>query len=331
MTVDGSAVRRAAALMILASALVAVTTLLAKALGRGIGTEGDGAAPMHALMIGAGRYVFAFIPLAAIGLWKRPSFKGTRLDLHFGRTLMGWGGGTSLFAASALMPLATATAISFLSPMIAMVLAILFLSERVGPWRWAAAGISLAGALILIRPGSEAFQPAALIALAAALMMGTETIFIKRLSGREPLLRILIVNNAMGTVLAVSAALFVWTSPTPLQWLMMAGVGVVMVTAQACFVSAMRLADASYVMPFFYATLVFAALYDAAIFREWPDALGFVGAAIVVAGAVILAWREARARKPITPPRPSVGIATASDPDAKNENAGDAQTHPRRQ
>jgi len=83
-----------------------------------------------------------------------------------------------MFAAASQMPLGEATAISFLSPIAAMVLAIPLLGEKVGPVRWSAAVISCIGALILIRPGMDAFQLAALIALAAAIFMGIEVIFI---------------------------------------------------------------------------------------------------------------------------------------------------------
>ena len=58
------------------------------------------------------------------------------------------------------------------------------------------------------------------------------------------------------------------------------------------FIQALRRGDASFVVPLFYATLVFAALYDLAVFGEVPTALSGMGAALIVAGAVVLAWRE---------------------------------------
>lgn len=287
-----SAPVRAALAMLAASALIAVTTLLAKALGQ----DGAGAA-LHPLQVSAGRFAFGFAALALIAAIRRPALAGTPLGLHAARTLAGWAGVTCMFAASARMPLADANAISFLSPVAAMVLAVVFLAERVGPWRWAAAGICLAGALVLIRPGSAAFQPAALLALAAALLMGVETILIKQLAGREPVLRLLLVNNAIGTVIAVAAVLAVWQPPTAPQWAMLVAIGLVTVSAQAFFIAAMRLAEASYAMPFFYATLVFAAACDAAVFGVLPDAAGLAGAGIIIAGALLLVWRESRTRR----------------------------------
>ena len=272
----------AAALITLATAFIAATTLLAKALG----TDTLGPA-LHPLQISQGRFAFAFIAVAATVAALRP-----HLRLHAGRTVFGWAGVTLMFAAAARIPLADATAISFLNPVVAMLLAIPFLGERIGPWRWGAAAVALAGVMILLRPTPAAFQPAALLALAAALAMGGEMIFIKKLAGRERPLQVLLVNNALGMMLASAAALAVWQMPTPAQWLALAALGVLMACAQICFINGMARADASFAMPFSYATLVFAALYDFLGFGARPDAITLLGATVILTGAAILAWRE---------------------------------------
>ena len=277
--------------MVLSCALIAAGTLLAKALGRGV----DGTA-LHPLQVSAGRFCFAFLTLVPFVAWLRPRFRGAAWSVHIGRSLCGWAGISCLFAAAAVMPLADATAISFLSPLVTMLLAMPLLGERVGPWRWAAAGIGLCGALILIRPGTESFQAAALIALAAAGFMGFEAILIKRLSNREPPIRILAVNNAIGATISATAAAFVWITPSTMQWLTLAGLGVTIVAGQALFIQAMRLAEASFVIPFFYATLVFAALYDLAVFGQVPAATSLLGAGLIVGAALLQAARERRKR-----------------------------------
>jgi drug/metabolite transporter (DMT)-like permease len=278
-------------MMVGASAIIAVTSLLAKALGRGV----EGSA-LHPFQVTAGRFGFAIALVLAVSLWLRPGFTGAAWPVHVGRTLCGWAGATCLFAAAAAMPLAEATAISFLSPLATMLLAIPLLGERVGPARWIAAAIALLGALLLIRPGTDAYQPVALIALASAAFIGMEAILVKQLSDREPPMRILLINNAMGAVIAAIAAAFVWIPPSPTQWGMLAALGMSMLGAQALFIQALRAADASYVVPFFYTTLVFAALYDMALFGDWPDPWSQLGIAVIVAGAMLLAWRERRLR-----------------------------------
>ncbi|MBO6601978.1 MAG: DMT family transporter [Roseicyclus sp.] len=283
---------RAVAFMLVATLFIAATTLLAKALG----TDALGP-PLHPLQISHGRFLFAFLAIAATVLALRPRLIRPDLKTHIGRTLCGWGGISLMFAAVAFIPLADATAISFLNPVFGMLLAIPLLGERVGPWRWLAAGIALAGMIVLMRPTPESFQPAALLALAAAALMGLELIFIKRLSNREGPLQILFVNNALGLLIASVAVLFVWAAPTPAQWGALVALGLAMACAQACFIHAMRRAEASFVTPFSYLTLVFAGLYDLIIFDVIPDAISLTGAAIIISGAALLAWREARFKR----------------------------------
>jgi drug/metabolite transporter (DMT)-like permease len=284
--------RRAALVMVVATAFIAGTTLLAKAIGTGaLG------APLHPLQISFGRFFFAWLVIVAFFAWRRPSLARPHYSLHFARTLCGWGGVTLMFAAVAWMPLSDATALSFLSPVITMLLAIPLLGERVGPWRWAAAAIALIGALILLRPGAGVVQLAGLLALGAAAVMGLESIFIKKLTRIEDTVPILLVNNTMGFAIAALAAAFVWAPPTAGQWGALAGIGCLMIAGQACFLLAMRLADASFVAPIFYLVLAFAAVYDFWIFGVRPDGISILGAAVLVAGAVLLAWREGRARR----------------------------------
>jgi drug/metabolite transporter (DMT)-like permease len=292
-------------MMVGASAIIAVTSLLAKALGRGVsGNE------LHPFQVTAGRFGFALTLLLVVSAWLRPRFAGAAWTVHVGRSVCGFAGATCLFAAAAAMPLAEATAISFLSPLATMVLAIPLLGERVGRVRWSAAAVAMIGALVLIRPGTDAYQPAALIALAAAAFMGMEMILIKRLSDREPPLRILVISNALGTLIAASAAAFVWIPPNPSQWAMLAALGISMLGAQVLFIEALRHAEASYVVPFFYTTLVFAALYDMALFGDQPDLWSQLGIAIILAGVMLLAWRERRRLVLQSPGHPQRGKPT---------------------
>ncbi|NSY38319.1 DMT family transporter [Leisingera sp. ANG59] len=283
----------AAALILAATTFIAGTTLMAKALG----TESLGA-PLHPLQISHGRFLFAFMAISTAVLILRPRFIRPHWGYHIGRTTFGWAGVTLMFASVAYIPLADATAITFLNPVFGMLLAIPLLGERVGPWRWGAALVAMIGAMILLRPTPASFQPAALLALGAAAVMGLELIFIKKLAGREGPLQVLWFNNLLGMMIASCAVLPVWQMPSPAQWAALAALGLLMACAQACFINGMARADASFVAPFSYATLVFAALYDFLGFGAVPDAISFLGACIILAGAAILAWREGRVRPP---------------------------------
>ena len=278
-------------LILTATAFIAGTMLLAKLIGTG--ALGD---PLHPLQISHGRFMFAFMTIGTAALILRPRVTRPDLRIHVGRTLFGWGGVTCMFAAVAFIPMSDATAISFLNPVFGMLLAIPLLRERVGPWRWLAAAMALIGALILLRPGPDTFQVAALIALAAALLMGMELIFIKKLADREAPLQILLINNALGLGISSLAVLPVWGMPTGPQWAALIGIGVLMAAAQTCFINAMARADASFVTPFSYVTLFFAAIYDVIVFDVWPDWVSWTGACVILAGAALLAWREGRIR-----------------------------------
>lgn len=284
--------RLAIILMICATAFIAATTLLAKAIGTG--ALGD---PLHPVQITQARFLFAALALGSTALVMRPTIGAVNLKLHVMRTACGAAGVTLMFASVAYIPLSDATAISFLNPVFAMVFAIFLLGEKIGPVRWSAAGIALLGAIILLRPGSGAIAFGALLALGAAIILGLEVIFIKRLSQREKPFQILLINNAIGLVIATIAVLSVWQMPTLPQWGALAGIGVGMAAAQTCFLNSLARADASFVVPFSYGTLLFAALYDAVIFEVIPETVSLIGAGIIIAGAALLAWREARIAK----------------------------------
>jgi drug/metabolite transporter (DMT)-like permease len=292
MTLPTQNPRLAVMLIVTATAFIAGTMLLAKTLG----TDVLGPA-LHPLQVSHGRFLFAFIAIGSAASVMRPQIKPPRLRLHIGRTLFGWGGVSLMFAAAANMRLSDATAISFLNPVFAMILAIPFLGERVGPWRWFAAFTALVGACVLLRPSTDTFQLAGLLAVGAALLMGAELIFMKKLANREAPFQILLINNALGLAIATAAVWPFWAMPTLGQWAALAGIGGLMAIAQTCFINAVARADASFVTPFSYITLIFATLYDGIIFKTYPDHISLIGAGLIVGGAIILAWRETRVRR----------------------------------
>jgi drug/metabolite transporter (DMT)-like permease len=278
---------RSAVMMLGACSLIAATTILAKSLGTDLLGE-----PLHPLQVSAGRFLFALSGLFCASLILRPKIQSPAIKLHFGRTFFGWAGVSLMFAAVVRIPVSDATAISFLNPVFGMLLAIPLLGERVGPIRWTAVAIAFMGALILLRPGSSAFDPAAFIALLAAFCMGIEVILIKKLTGRESPLQILIINNCIGAVIACTAASFVWSSPTLPQWAALAAIGLVMLSAQSLFIQSMRSGDASFALPFSYSTLIFATIYDFWIFGAIPGWVSVIGAMVILSGALLLGWRE---------------------------------------
>ena len=284
--------RLAIALMITATVFIATSTLMAK-----LASDPRFGTPLHPLQISNGRYIFAFALISSVFVAMRGRISKPHLKMHTLRSALGWGGVTLMFTAVGYIPMADATAISFLNPVFAMVLAIPLLGEKVGRIRWSAAVIALLGAFILLRPSPQSFEFGALFALGAAVLLGAEIIVIKRLSALEGPLQILLVNNAIGVALSSLAVISVWQPPTLAQWGFLAGVGFAMAAAQTFFVNAVKRADASFIVPFSFFTLVFAAGFDAAIFAKWPDAITVLGAGIILSGAGLLAWRQGQIKQ----------------------------------
>jgi drug/metabolite transporter (DMT)-like permease len=124
------------------------------------------------------------------------------------------------------MPLAEATALSFTSPLFTSVLAVLVLGEVMRPRRWIAVAIGFLGALIIVRPGFAAIQPAALLAIGTAAIWASSTILIKTMARTESAGAITTYMALLTTPMTLVAALFVWQNPTigQLGWAALLGV-----------------------------------------------------------------------------------------------------------
>ena len=122
--------------------------------------------------------------------------------------------------------------------------------------------------------------------------MGSELILMKIITKKENSFQILIINNSIGFIVSISAAYFIWQQPTLYQWIALISLGLLMICAQAFYINAIALADASYIAPFSYMTLIFVTLYDFALFDEIPDYISLIGISIILTGAILLAWRE---------------------------------------
>ena len=277
----------------MAGAFVALSTLCAKT----VGVAENAISPVQVTF---GRFAFGLLGLMVALPFIRPVFSNPNWGLHAGRVTCGVTGVMAMFTAATIIPLVDATAISFTNPIFAMLLAIPLLHERIGPIRWGTAFMALLGALLLIRPGTSSFQPSALIALYAALAFGLEVVLLKKLSVREGAFQIILIANIAGTIVAGLVSIAIWVQPTAFQWMLLAATGLTMVCAQACYTTALRLADASFVLPFSYATLLFAALYDYAFFGVIPIAASLLGGGLILVSGIILGWREGRAKRMAT-------------------------------
>lgn len=232
------------------------------------------------------------LPLMAqegIGLWRTQ-----RLGAHFGRALLGTGGMVCGFYAFTNLPLAEATAISFTKPLFMVVLAALVLHETVRARRWTATAVGFLGVLLMMRPGSEAMEAAALVALLGAAFGALVTIFIKQLVATERKSTIMAYLGLTGMILTGLPMLFVWVTPNLYEVSLIVLMGLVGSIAQLCLMQAFKLGEASALAPFDYARLPFAAAFGWFFFGELLDGWAIAGVLVIILSSTYIAWREAQ-------------------------------------
>ncbi len=97
------------------------------------------------------------------------ALKTRRIAIHAQRNVLNFAGMWLWFAALGVMPLGQAVALHFTVPLMAVVLAVIFLRERPGALRWTATFIGFGGVLIILRPGTIEIGPAAMLVLGSAI------------------------------------------------------------------------------------------------------------------------------------------------------------------
>ncbi|RVT83369.1 DMT family transporter [Rhodobacteraceae bacterium CCMM004] len=220
---------------------------------------------------------------------------------------------TCFFLALAAMPLAEAVAIFFISPVLITLFSTVFLGERAGPWRWGAVLFGFLGVLVVMRPGTEAFDPAALLPLGAAAGYATLHVLTRRLGRSDGAVTMAVyIQLTFLTVSAIMGALFgsgwagaqsdpslafllrAWTWPAPGDWAFLAALGGATALAGILISQAYRICAAAVVAPVEYLALPLSVLFGWLVFDEWPDGVALAGIAAILAAGLVLVWREAR-------------------------------------
>jgi drug/metabolite transporter (DMT)-like permease len=218
-----------------------------------------------------------------------------RLRLQLVRSAMLFGATLCGFTAFSVMPLGEATAIFNVAPLAITAMAALILREHVGPRRWGGVVAGFVGAMIIIRPGAEAFQPAALLPLIGAVFFAGYSIATRFLGRDESHMTTLLYTAALGAGLASLFVPLVWTAPAPSDAALMALMGGMGAVGQFLLILAFNAAPASAIAPFTYAGLLFAALWGRVFFGDSPDVWTAAGAALIV-GSGVYVWRRERLR-----------------------------------
>ncbi|MGA7808642.1 DMT family transporter [Bradyrhizobium sp.] len=212
------------------------------------------------------------------------------LQLMRGAALLG----SSLFFITGLryLPIAEASATSFVSPLFVTALSIGLLSESVGIRRWLATATGLVGVLIILRPGTSAFHAAAFFPLVSALCWAFTLVMTRMMSGREHSVTTMTYSSLAGLGILSALVPFVWIAPSWHDIAFGLLVGIASTTGQWIVVLAFRYADASVLAPFSYTQLMWVSILGFLIFGEVPDHWTVVGAVFIVSSGLYTAHRE---------------------------------------
>lgn len=228
--------------------------------------------------------------------WHGFAHLGTRkLGQHLGRSVCNYLGMVMWFYALGRMAFADAVAIHFTLPLFVVLLAVLFLGERVGWRRAVATAVGFLGVLVVMRPGASAVTWAAVGVLASAGLYAAAVIMIKRLVRSESPATVNFYTNLFMLLLSLIPTGYAWAGPT---WedlpaiLILGGAGTL---APYMFARALTLADATIVAPLDFLRLPFTALTGFLFFGEGTVIWTWVGAAIIFGSATYITRREARA------------------------------------
>jgi drug/metabolite transporter (DMT)-like permease len=223
----------------------------------------------------------------------------------------------AFFTALASLAQSEATAIFFVAPLFITVLSIPLLGERVGPRRWAAVLVGLAGVIVIVRPGSDTFQTAALFPIVAALAYALLQVVTRKVGMSEKASTLSCYNQF--TFIAVSALiglglgdgrlalgesahmdflLRAWRWPDGADLAIMIAIGCMSGVGGYLLSQAYRMSEAALVAPFEYAALPLAVFWSVVVWGDWPDALAWTGISLIAGAGLYVFFRETMLVRP---------------------------------
>ena len=248
------------------------------------------------------RNLFAFLPLLGYMLVveRRLNLRTRRPWGHIWRGMAGVAAMYCFFLSYKLLPLSDAIALGLSGPIFLTILSVPLLGEKVGWRRWSAVTLGFIGVLIMTRPGSGVFDPAALVPLLASVFYALAMISIRRLSATEPPTTTVFYFTLFATVVSLFTlplehldAALAWRWPRgfgEVGLLML--IGTMGGAAQIAITIAFRRGSVSLVAPFDYMALVYGFLLGFLLFQERPDRYLITGGLVVVASGIYILHRE---------------------------------------
>jgi drug/metabolite transporter (DMT)-like permease len=229
----------------------------------------------------------AMLPRAGLA-----SIRTSRFQLHLWRNLIHFCGQVLWVYSIGALALATVFAIEFTMPVWTALLAWLFLKEKFTFPRLVMLALGLVGVLIILRPGTGEFHPAALAMILGSLCYASSFIFTKRLSSSDSALAVLFWMSVVQTPISLALAVPQWVSPVAADLPWIVGIGAGAFTAHYCMTQAMKLVDAMVAVPIDFIRLPMIAVVGALAYGEPFDPMVIAGAAVIFAGTYYSISRE---------------------------------------
>jgi drug/metabolite transporter (DMT)-like permease len=219
------------------------------------------------------------------------------------------------FVGLAAMPLADAVAVAYVSPIVITLLSIVFLGEKVGPRRWAAVIVGMIGVIVMLRPGAGVIQPAALLVLISAVLYACGNLLSRHMGGTESTMTLsfyvaigfVVVSLAMGLwagdghladETSIWAFLFrPWIWPPLADWPIFLATGLSVAIGGMMVTQAYRTSEAGLIAPFEYVGMPLAIFWGLVVFGTFPDAVAWVGIALICGSGLYVVYRETVVRK----------------------------------
>lgn len=282
--------------------LILLAVFLFDVMGAIIKHLGDRYPPQQLSML---RNIFGLIPsLLVLYLNSEWHAKGRPLILRQWKLALFRGGlvaGAQLCLYTALLHLefATASTLAFAGPLFITALSMPVLGERVGPWRWVAVAVGFIGIILIMKPGSDVFSPYALLPLGAAMGYASSSILIRRMDDDVPSAQINLyasLGALAGSILLLLATTEFVEIETKTDWLWLIGMGMGGGFAVLCLIGAYRLTRPANLAPFEYFGIPFSFAIGWVAFQEAPFDRLLPGALLIIAGGLLIVWRERRAK-----------------------------------
>ena len=246
------------------------------------------------------RGLFVFLPVMLI-VWRAGGFGLIRVNSFRNQSLragFAFASGFCFITGISFLPLADALAITFAGPLFVTALAPPMLGETVGWRRWSAVLVGFAGVVVMLRPGAEAVQWAALFPLGASLAGAFRDLTTRQMAGRETSVSIMCFSTAVIVLAGLCTWPFGW-APLVLEDLgLMALSGMLVGGAHFLLIERFQWAEAALLAPFKYTNMIWAVLFGFVIWGDLPDAWTMTGATIVIVGGLYIIRRESRRQTP---------------------------------